>query len=234
MNNLAFQYSQKMSPATLSARHLFGTLPIQTRCGLLDDNYLEKIRRTIEHAINEHPRTFAVRVDLRLPNLEYFIALDIDTPNPYSFNNTNVISRFIDSLKAHIKADLNRKARQEKRVHRCSPRIIWCKERDTSINEHFHLLVLLNKDTYHRLGCYGVTGSLASMLVDAWASALGCDYEDAQRLVHFPENSGYYVHRHHDEFEQEFCDVFYRTSYLAKINTKEYGNKERSFGCSLK
>lgn len=68
----------------------------------------------------------------------------------------------------------------------------------------------------------------------AWASALGLiDVNHAKRLVHFPANSSYFIDRNSELFEKQYEDLFYRTSYLAKVETKEYGDKQRNFGYSL-
>ena len=51
----------------------------------------QRIRETVRHALNVHPRLTALRVDLRLP----------DVP---AATDAAVISRFINALKARIDA----------------------------------------------------------------------------------------------------------------------------------
>ncbi|MFT7681206.1 MAG: hypothetical protein ACI935_000651 [Moritella dasanensis] len=198
----------------------------------LNNTYLDRMDRTIENALNEHPRTLAVRVDLRLPLIRLNDELDRDLPNIYRYDRSNLITKFINSFKAKIKADLNRKYKSRKRVHPCTPRYIWCRERDTSINEHFHMLLLLNKDTYHGLGCYQREGNLSSMVNSAWASALDCIGDEIGRLVHFPENCCYHINKNSDDYNQQLEDLFRRVSYLAKKRTKCYGEGHRTFGTS--
>lgn len=198
----------------------------------LNNTYLDRMDRTIENALNEHPRTLAVRVDLRLPLIRFNDELDRDLPNIYRYDRSNLITKFINSFKAKIKADLNRKYKNGKRVHPCTPRYIWCRERDTSINEHFHMLLLLNKDTYHRLGDYQSEGNLSSMVNSAWASALGCFDDEVRHLVHFPDKGCYYINKNSDDYHQQLEDLFRRVSYLAKKRTKCYGEGYRNFGTS--
>lgn len=64
----------------------------------------QRIRETVRHALNVHPRLTALRVDLRFP----------DVP---AATDAAVISRFINALKARIDAYQKRKHREGKRVH---------------------------------------------------------------------------------------------------------------------
>ncbi|WP_416372729.1 YagK/YfjJ domain-containing protein [Alcanivorax sp.] len=63
----------------------------------------------------------------------------------------------------------------------------------------------------------------------AWVSAT---YQMAKpSLVHFCANGSYVIDRRSMEFERQKRDVFYRLSYLAKVETKETV-VGRTFGCS--
>ena len=64
----------------------------------------QRIRETVLHALDVHPRLTALRVDLRLP----------DVP---AATDAAVIPRFINALKARIDAYQKRKRREGKRVH---------------------------------------------------------------------------------------------------------------------
>jgi len=192
--------------------------------------YLNRIDRTISNALNEHPRTLAVRVDLHLP-LSSNDEFDRDIPCLH-YDKSRLISRFIDAFKAKVKADLKRKHRAGKRVHPCSPRYVWCRERNRSDNDHFHILILLNKDTYHCLGDYQRDGNLASMIIGAWASTLGWGDDEIGRLVHFPEKPSYYIDKNNADYYLQLESVFNRASYLAKKITKCYGEGHRTFGTS--
>lgn len=75
----------------------------------------QRIRETVRHALNVHPRLTALRVDLRLP----------DVP---AATDAAVISRFINALKARIDAYQKRKHREGKRVHPTTLHYVWARE----------------------------------------------------------------------------------------------------------
>lgn len=136
-------------------------LSVQTHCGPLSVRYLQEIESTLRQAVSCHPRTLAVRVDLRFP------------ANAQRTDDA-VISRFFASLKAQIEADLNAKDRAGRRVHPCTLRYVWVREQDSAPRQHYHVLLLLNADTYNCLGNYQAeSGNLAYRIRSAWASAVG-------------------------------------------------------------
>ena len=59
-------------------------LSVQSEHGHLSASYLGKIYNTMKNAVNDHPRTFAVRVDLRLPLLR--IPVKVNTDSGFSVN----------------------------------------------------------------------------------------------------------------------------------------------------
>ncbi len=75
----------------------------------------QRIRETVRHALNVHPRLTALRVDLRFP----------DVP---AATDAAVISRFINALKARIDAYQKRKHREGKRVHPTTLHYVWARE----------------------------------------------------------------------------------------------------------
>ena len=83
----------------------------------LSAEYLDAILQTLQAAMNEHPRTFMVRFDLHLPQLNFR-----DSPVVY---DSTVISKFFKSLNAKIQHDRLIKGREGKRVHPSTQRIIW-------------------------------------------------------------------------------------------------------------
>ncbi|MEC5321459.1 inovirus Gp2 family protein [Brenneria populi subsp. brevivirga] len=202
--------------------------------GPLNYNYLDKIIEVIDRAIAEHPRTFALRFDLHLPDIQ-----QNDINGQYGIagrNDAAVISRFIDSLKAHIRADITRRSRNA-RVHPCTMRYVWVREFNplsTIIEKwHYHVLILLNKDTYAYPGNYQDNNNLASMIINAWASALRLNEGECKNLVHIPENPYYYLNsREPITFQENRGRLIYRISYIAKLKTKSTDDGYRSFGCS--
>ncbi len=119
----------------------------------------QRIRETVLHALDVHPRLTALRVDLRLP----------DVP---AATDAAVISRFINALKARIDAYQKRKHREGKRVHSSTLHYARAREfGELKGKKHYHLLLLVNRDTWCRAGDYRAPGSLAGMIKQAWCSA---------------------------------------------------------------
>ncbi|MDS2077023.1 inovirus Gp2 family protein [Escherichia coli] len=177
----------------------------------------QRIRETVLRALDVHPRLTALRVDLRLP----------DVP---AATDAAVISRFINALKARINAYQKRKRREGKRVHPTTLHYAWAREfGELKGKKHYHLLLLVNRDTWCRAGDYRDPGSLAGMIKQAWCSALGVDTGDHTTLVHFPVRPAVWLARNDDT---GFQQVLERADYLAKESTKAYGTGERNFGCS--
>ncbi len=99
----------------------------------------QRIRETVRHALNVHPRLTALRVDLRFP----------DVP---AATDAAVISRFINALKARIDAYQKRKHREGKRVHPTTLHYVWAREfGECKGKKHYHLMLLVNRDNllYH-------------------------------------------------------------------------------------
>lgn len=202
--------------------------------GPLNYDYLDKIIEVIDRSVAEHPRTFALRFDLHLPKTQQNAIYGQDAIAGRT--DTAVISRFIDSLKSHIRANIARK-RKNARVHPCTMRYVWVREFNPSSviikKWHYHVLILLNKDTYAYPGNYRSNDNLASMIVKAWASALGLNMKECDNLVHIPENPYCYLNsRDPITFQENRRQLIYRVSYMAKLATKSTEDGYRSFGCS--
>ena len=185
--------------------------------------YLDAIEKVMLAACAEHKRTFAVRIDLRLPAFSNTIDLD----------SNKVVTRFIASLEAQIKADAKRKTREGRTPHPCNVRYIWAREQSTAHHQHYHCALFFNKDRYHCTGKINEeSDNLFTRIVKAWASALYLPLDETMRLVHLPQNAHYYLDANNPNFTQDFHALFYRLSYLAKLNTKQYGSGQRCFGSS--
>ncbi|HAY5651052.1 TPA: inovirus Gp2 family protein [Escherichia coli] len=184
--------------------------------------YLQRMLGVIDNAIAQHPRTMAVRVDLRLPD---------DNCN----RNSGLISRFIESLNAKIDARYRNKIKNGIRSYPCQLRYAWVREVG-EINEksHYHMVLFVNKDTFNGLGSYGEGGTgLASLIREAWLSALQLGpYPEYRTLVHIPDNSLYYLDANATDYRAVYDKLTFRLSYFAKERTKSYSRDERSFGCS--
>ncbi|MPW31883.1 inovirus Gp2 family protein [Agarivorans sp. B2Z047] len=198
--------------------------PVYLGKGPLFRCYLDATFNTLQRAIAEHPRTFAIRVDLRLPQ------------NGRVYNN-QVITRFIKSLNSQLQHNRKQAALRLSYAHPNTLRYIWCREQQTGEQSHFHVLLLLNADAFDRLGLLTTRqGNMAARITRAWVSALGfCvhyDWDDIAPLVHFCKNGTYLVGQRHDD--RAFNALFFRASYLSKKTSKYNDYHQHAFGCSRK
>lgn len=188
-----------------------------------NQNYISKIDTVIRKSLIAHNRTSVIRIDLRFP-----------TEVNFHSNDSKAITRFIESLKAKIDADLKRKSNKWGR--HCSSHVnyIWVKEiGEKNNNKHYHVLLLVNKDIYHTLGNYDQDEpNLGILIQQAWCSAINAAYPENRYLAHFPDNPTYWLDAHSPEIEKQISALNERCLYLAKHHTKQYGEGERSFGCS--
>lgn len=180
------------------------------------ENYLYKNLLAIEHATEQYPRIFAIRVDLHLP------------PG-YDETDTSVISRFFESMNSQIYEDYVRHANRGVYLNSCRLRYLWAKERGPENgNIHYHVCLLLNHKRYAALGRYvhsdlidwnEAQRNMAHRITKAWYSATqGMAYPG---LVHFADNGGYELNRNSPDFHMQKAELFKRLSYLAKAWTKE-------------
>ena len=193
-----------------------GNYPIDMRV-----DYLDKILKVMKKANEEYPRTMILRVDLKFPKTKIY-------------EKEGVIKRFVESLRSQIDAEISRKRKHGRRTSKCTVRYVWTKERDSSINYHYHVGLFFNKDVYAFLGNMEMTGNLAYKVKKAWCSALELEMEDGVGLVEFPKNRIYWLIKNSLDYEYQFDNAFRRLSYFAKVRTKVLGEGNRNFGCSLK
>lgn len=195
--------------------------------GPLVKAYLKRINSVLASALREHPRTIAIRVDLRLPDMNG------DCPSGFADLDHGMISRFFASVKAQIDSDIKKRRRSGARVHSCSLRYIWAREFNKEHKEHFHILLLLNKDTYRFIGEYeSDKNAIVNMVRKAWVSALSLDVELYRYLVHIPKNPFYILNTKKEGFNLVYDSLLYRASYLAKLESKSYNDGYRCFGSS--
>ena len=200
------------------------------RYGYMDYEMISKLEEVTRNALNDYSSIFAVRVDLR------FTEPEVGCPDsPVCFQNAEgqVMKRFIASLKSQLRAYDERRKRTGVRVHPTKLRYLWVCEQDEAELPHYHLLILLNKAAYWRLNNFHSSDSLAGKIQKAWCSALGLDYPEYGKLVHFPKNCEYVLTRD-DAINrtQLFMGFMYRVSYLAKLKTKMHGWGRRCIGYS--
>lgn len=211
----------------------FEGFPIQSEVGPFIREYLSDLKRTIDLALAEYPRVLAFRIDLHLPQ-------GVLLPD-YAYTN-QVISRFFESFTKKIQYHQERVA--ERGYSRgCKVRYVWSREIGQAGRQHYHLLILLNRDAYYTLGLLcSEKVNMISRIAESWASALGLLMHEVDGLVHIPENPTYRIDRHPrirkvagadlKVLVDELPDLFYRASYLCKKATKSYGDRQRGFGTS--
>ncbi|OHX40927.1 inovirus Gp2 family protein [Vibrio parahaemolyticus] len=199
----------------------------------LNTHYLDRIILTMSKALKDYKRVHALRLDLRLPvsDSEKDI-LRRDEIFNNTFNQKNIIKRFFESLKAKIKAQEKRMKASEKRIYPCHLRYVWCRERNKSNNDHYHLVLFFNKDRYFSSGYRDNEESLVRLIMDAWSSALGEYVDNADRLVQLVYKGTHYLEQNKYDFENKYQALFTRLSYFAKNRTKHYDEGKRCFGTS--
>ena len=216
MNNRLFENTN----LTLTSANEFNGKSIMTTHGPLVINYLKRCEEVMNAALNEYIRVCALRVDLRYPCFYSDIGVE-----------TNVISKFIASLKSQINVDLKRKDK----IGKCNLRFVWAKEQHDSNRPHYHLMLFLNKDIYHTNGDITAhRGNVSSMIKQAWMSALGIEYFTLEGCVHFPAQGRYWINRNDVNYDEQYNECFYRLSYLTKAKTKLYFLNCKSFNSSRK
>ncbi|MGZ0302454.1 inovirus Gp2 family protein [Citrobacter freundii] len=186
-------------------------------------SYANRIQQTITTAINCHPRLACFFVTLRFPQ-------DIK-----SRDGKRTISRFFDALKYQINEYVDYKRLSGKRAHPTTLYYLWAREFGfKNGNKHYHVVLMLNKDTFHTLGDYNFSistpDSLSNLIQKAWCSALDLPPEAYHNLASAPDKRPCMWIENNDPFQKAAAEQ--RMLYLAKEYSKQNGDGERSFGCS--
>ncbi|PCC14255.1 inovirus Gp2 family protein [Pseudoalteromonas sp. JB197] len=194
---------------------------------IYNPGYQQRIELVLNHAIEQYPRLNVVRFDLYLP--DYYQCLD--TPKAVA---NNLISRFFASLKARLSSDAIQRRRLGHRVHDTELYYVWAREfGEIAGKEHYHIAIFINKDRFHSLGSYDSnSGSLASLIIQAWASALDIPVDEAKSLVNFPDKACNWIESNSKNYLSQRDTSVSRLNYLAKNKTKVYGTGNRNFGTS--
>ena len=192
--------------------------------------YLESNKQVMDDALSIHPRTLAVRVDLRFPTNYH----DPDYPR---YNNKSEITRFIESFKSKVNNHITKRRREGKRAHSCDISYIWVLEYGESSSEHYHVALFLNSNSFRNPGRKTTahkSSPLINIIVEAWESALNVSFQKAWNLVNIPPNASYCLNKTDWPAEDTtYRNLYERLSYFAKEVTKVYGKGERnSYGCS--
>lgn len=196
--------------------------------GEISPEQLKRAVGVIEDFLNVFQRVFAVRVDLRFPQMVSADAPDMPTCFPRA--DAKAITRFFASLESQLLAEHRRKGK----LGLPAPfGYIWVKEQDESGFPHYHLTLFFNKDDYAHLGGYinPSANNMAARIRKAWCSALQLPPSTYQALVHFPDNGEYWFTCRDAKLQNKnYCDFILRVAYFFKLHSKVPG--ERNFGCS--
>ena len=189
--------------------------------GVMVEEYLATLLQVIRQALSANQRVCAFRFDLHFP-------MDVDARSD-AITNT-VISRFIESIKAKVRHNRNGAKQRNAYAHDTEVRYVWTREHGMDGRVHFHVALLLNREAYFGLGQFNSDmPNMANRIKQAWASALGLALVQSNGLVHFPDNAVYHFSR---DTPQDIAAFFHRTSYLCKLNSKQFGLGHHGFGAS--
>ena len=202
--------------------HQYNNFKIHTALADSNQTYLDQLKSMLDKSTTESTRSIAFRFDLRFPA-------------GHKGDVKKVITKFFESLKAKIKAKEAKTLREGKRVYPSNLRYAWVRENDGADNDHFHVVIILNKDAFSVLGNFKSTNAnTAQRIKKAWCSALSCKEESSDGLVHYAKKGVYILDKNALSFNTTYSDLYFRISYFAKKRTKVYGTGKRSFGCSYK
>ncbi len=196
----------------------------------MSERYLSSAHTVYLNALNTYSRVMMFHVTLRLPD-------------SFSASTNGLMSSFTTSLKKRIQRNLERRRQQVSRVHHSNLHYVWCREVSGAHKRHFHVMLLVNGNAYRALGAFDSfePHCLTGMVNCAWASALKLSHEQIKGFAHFtpsavlietqqiPSSLG---HSLYGQFADNYEAGFHWLSYLCKLDTKEYGDGQRNFGCS--
>ncbi|MDH1637830.1 MULTISPECIES: inovirus Gp2 family protein [Aeromonas] len=219
LNNIKLNLSELSKLMTLS----------EANYGSIDRRCLFRSLDVIYDMLIRYPRVYALRIDLR-----FAIESPPDDPDTLlcqQRSDPRAITRFFESLKEQLRAD---HIRNNRRGEPELPAYIWCRERDTSVHSHYHVVLLFNKDVYAFLGNYqrSDADNMGVRLQKAWCSALALPYRDYTHLVEFPENHNCWFTRDDAILRRsDYLGFLFRIAYLSKQEGK-ISDDYRNFGTS--
>lgn len=206
-------------------------LKVNIKHGPLVCAYLETIERVMKSATSTYASCMVILITLKFPT---------EFKNPAW--EECLMTRFMGSLSSQIENALDSRSRNLS----CSLRYVWCRERSTGLDDHYHVAIFFNRQAYFTLGMWWdasqlnaeafpdhlVPGNTAQRIQMAWARALGLWVTDVGGLVHFHDRGVYHLYRQQADFTTVYHNLFYHLSYFAKVETKQYGTGKRCFGSS--
>jgi len=203
--------------------------------------YLIKSKELLDYVTGEHNRVLSFSLILRFPE-----RFKQDKDVSYISRFIRIFQRKVDVTleerrKRKVDVTLEERRKRKVRVHhiKTGNKVfnIWCRERDSSNNDHYHMFILLSYENFRTLGHYSTSlepkKSLAILVQEAWSDALGISYSDMKGFVQFPPKNNYFrVVQNRPDTKSNYDNLLFRMCYLAKRETKNFGEGIRSFGCS--
>jgi hypothetical protein len=212
----AYQSYPLRHPQNKELRLHYGTsyknAPVQTKRGPMVVEYMEALIETLKLHFSQYPKVFALRVDLYFP-------ADWDESQRLSLD---YYTRFMESLKAKLAAFNHRKAQVGDSR---SNTVRFCRVYEQGIQRglHIHALLLFNGHVFRGLGDYHSTQeNLYHRINSAWASALAMHPVQvvSEGLVHFGET--FYIERGQQDTPSQIKELFTRSAYICKADTKRF------------
>lgn len=207
----------------------------------VNKKYQKIIAERLYSSLGNYKRIYIVRFDLRFPVI---IQDDCDDGiTDYSIvKNNKVITRFFESMKSTLIAELKRrytesmkkynlkKIKQKPRRYKHGMSYVWVKEvGKESERKHYHVMIFFNRDCFYSCKPGGVLGSVIN---SAWNSALHLPKE-SKGLVNYCFLHNYqYLNLSDNEIDEKMEMLLDYSQYMTKVYTKAYDTKERSVGYS--
>lgn len=195
--------------------------------GPLSENGLLANEEVLSKFMTQYNRVVALRFELKFP-VGYV-------------GRTDIISKFLDSLRWKINNDLIEKSQTRQRCVQSEVGHVWAYELSSQDGWHYHVVLFLNYDVYAGFGkLYSHNTNMFGRIFTSWASAMGLNLKNeeenklARGLVHIPENAVYKIFKNSPTLLDDIHLLLTRLSYFTKLATKPYGKSRgnRYFGTS--
>lgn len=186
---------------------------------------LHRLFSTFKKALDDHPRTLAVRFDLKVP----VAGMPVNAKSP--------IERFIGSVQERINTKIKQKQREGKRWHRCNVRYVQKVEQaPDAVHEHYHVVLFVNNDMFMRVGHLGPDddSQLAVIIREAWHNVVGVDENTTEVLVHGSTPASRRIKGPFSSMNPELRRAITHFSYLCKEETTLYRRGRPAFTTSRK
>lgn len=186
---------------------------------------LHRLFSTFKKALDDHPRTLAVRFDLKVP----VAGMPVSAKSP--------IERFIGSVQERINTKIKQKQREGKRWHRCNVRYVQKVEQaPDAVYEHYHVVLFVNNDMFMRVGHLGPddNSQLAVIIREAWHNIVGVDENTTEVLVHGSTPASRRIKGPFSSMNPELRRAITHFSYLCKEETTLYRRGRPAFTTSRK